>query len=255
MNQEIKLYECSSHQRLWTIEREKRNLVSQQWTEEEVEYIQATHVDLLFEIGRRMQLHPIVCRVASVYYHRYYHGKQLFDKDPLLVGPTCFYAACKFYEVLVHIETIVSMMNVLYVNYNYSVEDIEVLEVELLTDMKFSLLVYLPENHIDILTHSIPGFDYALQDMTISLCDYSYRKDICLYYSPLELAYGCILLTCLEKAPHLLEWIGQQDIPLEPLRYVVKDLIDIVHLTIDEHLDKQRGIIEKLRALFQGTHS
>ncbi|KAL2920221.1 RNA polymerase II holoenzyme cyclin-like subunit [Polyrhizophydium stewartii] len=158
-------------------------------------YVSLYYSNAIQKICRRLQVRQQVIGTALVYWKRFFAKNAYFDIDPLLVGGTAIYVACKIEECPHHIRNVVNeSRNCLGADlFPYDAATIADFEFYFLEELEFSLIVFHPYRPLQQLLARLNLTKPCLQTAWYIVND-TYKTDIPLMYPPHLIALSAIFV-------------------------------------------------------------
>ncbi|KAI8053378.1 cyclin-like protein [Syncephalis plumigaleata] len=169
------------------------------------------YTNLIQNIGKRMMLRQRVLATAMTYFQRFYANNAYRDTDAYPIACTCLYLAAKVEETPHHLRTFVNEMReylkhasmnnegdvkaAAAARFAYSSADIAELEIYLLEEMDFYMVLYHPYDLLTRLCDELQVPKSVLQTAWFVIND-SFRIDVCLRYPPHVITLAALYMTC-----------------------------------------------------------
>ncbi|KXZ56547.1 CYCC1 protein [Gonium pectorale] len=165
------------------------------------------------ELAKQLKLRQRVAASAMVYFRRTYLCNDFCRMDPRLVYVACLYLACKAEESLLAAKHLVVHAKTLRPKWAFDVKDLLDMEMVLLEDLDFNLIVFSP--YRDLATFlADAGLEQSCAQRAWGALNDSYRTDVHLLHPPHIVALGCLCLAASSDGVELGSWLQRLNVEL-----------------------------------------
>ncbi|KAG2442738.1 hypothetical protein HXX76_002820 [Chlamydomonas incerta] len=191
-------------------------------TQEHIQQLNVFFCTSIAELAKQLKLRQRVAATAMVYFRRTYLCNNFCRMDPRLVYVASLYLACKAEESLMQAKHLVGHAKS-YRKWPYDVKDLLDMEMVLLEDLDFNLIVFSP--YRDLVTYlADSGVETPCAQRAWGALNDSYRSDVNLLYPPHVVALGCLCLAAGSCSVDLAAWLSKLNVDLGQVAAVVTDL-------------------------------
>ncbi|KAG2500086.1 hypothetical protein HYH03_002363 [Edaphochlamys debaryana] len=192
-------------------------------TREHIQQLNVYFCASIAELAKQLKLRQRVAATAMIYFRRAYLCNNFCRLDPRLVYVACLYLACKAEESLLAAKHLVVHAKNLRPKWTYDVKDLLDMEMVLLEDLDFNLIVFSPYRELARLL-SDAGVEQACAQRAWGALNDSYRSDVNLLYPPHIVALGCLCLAAGSCGVDLTAWLQRLNVDLGQVAAVVAEL-------------------------------
>ncbi|KAI9594153.1 cyclin-like protein [Syncephalis fuscata] len=214
------------------------------------------YTNVIQNIGKRMLLRQRVLATAMTYFQRYYANNAYRNTDAYPIACTCLYLAAKVEETPHHLRTFVNEMReylkhsqltttevdgkTIPTRFPYSSADIAELEIYILEEMDFYMVLYQPYELLTRLCDELHLPPSSMQTAWFVIND-SFRIDVCLRYPPHVITLAALYLTggsgnhLADTLPsslsdRLKQWFAGISTPLDKVAEVAQQLLNLYNV-------------------------
>ncbi|GLI69151.1 hypothetical protein VaNZ11_013708 [Volvox africanus] len=192
-------------------------------TREHIQQLNVYFCASIAELAKQLKLRQRVAASAMIYFRRAYLCNNFCRMDPRLVYVACLYLACKAEESLLAAKHLAVHAKTLRPKWSYDVKDLLDMEMVLLEDLDFNLIVFSPYRDMGAFLADA-GVDTACGQRAWGALNDSYRSDVNLLYPPHVVALGCLCLAASASGVDLSQWLQRLDVDLNQVAAVVAEL-------------------------------
>eukprot|EP01134_Creolimax_fragrantissima_P005292 CFRG5292T1 len=253
----------SSHSNYWLLDEHeleltKHELGTNDIGEKDFIVLQIFLAEMAHNLGKRMQLKQRVIATSIVYMRRFFSKNSYRACHPLLMVPTALYLANKVEECgNNNLKTIIAHMSKMALEdyqYLYGDQKVETVEPKHIVECEFYLLeeidcymvvfhayrsleALIPEasripptgNNPGTVDQSLPKDIREMYQTAWYILNDSYKTDVCLLYTPSNIAIAALYLACTikdrEKKPEVRQWFAELNLDMEEIVRIVRRVL------------------------------
>lgn len=195
-------------------------------TAEHIEQLNAYFAASISELAKYCKLRQRVAATAIIYFKRVYLCNNFCRLDPRLVHVACLYLACKSEESLLAAKHLVACAKKQRSAWLYDVKDLLDMEMVLLEDLDFNLVVFSP--YVDLLQFLTDArADTTCAQHAWGVLNDSLRSDVHLLHPPHIVALACLSVAAAAAKQPLGPWLQGLNVDLAHVSAVASEVAGV----------------------------
>eukprot|EP00884_Botryococcus_braunii_P016835 jgi/Botrbrau1/3835/Bobra.0183s0060.1 len=174
-----------------------------------------------------------VVATAVTYLRQFYLRACLVEVDPRLLAPACLYLAAKAEEAQLQAKVLLHFIKKMHApntgRYQHvpavDVKHLLDLEMVLLEGLNFDLVVFSPYHDLERMLLDAGLVDIA--PTAWSVCNDSYRTDLCVLYPPYIIALACVVVAAAIEYRDIEQWLAGLDVTLKLVQEAATELMNM----------------------------